>query len=459
MDSERDPDACGCEPTPLPRAAFGSQLSRRRTLGLAVAGLTTLAAGSALVGPRLPAAFADDYPTWEDVLAAKQNEAAKAAEVTRIQGLIEALKNDLAAKQLAAEQASNEFYEAQQAFFDASYRADQLQLQADEEAVRATDAATKAATVAAEIYRNGGDDTALELFFSGSAENADDLLAKLGTMDQLLERNEDLYAEAVTARDSAQSLSDQAAVARDERDRLQVIAEEKMVAARDAEAAAEAALQAQTENLATLEAQLAALQDTTSKTVAEYEEGVRVREEAARKAREEAARRAREEAERLAQQQQSSGGGGGGSGGGGGGGGGGSGWVRPSGGWRTSGYGPRSGQCGSSYCASSWHLGVDMASGCGAGIYAAAGGTVVYSGWNGGYGYYIKIDHGGGIATGYAHCSRLFVGWGQWVNAGALIAAEGTTGNSFGCHLHYEVYNWGRPINPSDFMWARGVGL
>ena len=74
---------------------------------------------------------------------------------------------------------------AQQAYFDAAYRADQLQLQADEQAATALDAANKAGRVAAQLYRNGGDDTSLELFFSGSAATADDLLARLGTMDKL----------------------------------------------------------------------------------------------------------------------------------------------------------------------------------------------------------------------------------------------------------------------------------
>ncbi|MFX5522764.1 hypothetical protein ABTD78_26150, partial [Acinetobacter baumannii] len=74
-------------------------------------------------------------------------------------------------------------------FFDADYRAQQLRTQADAEAAKATDAATKAGKVAAQLYTTGGDDTSLDLFFSSSAATADDLLAKLGTMDKLLERN------------------------------------------------------------------------------------------------------------------------------------------------------------------------------------------------------------------------------------------------------------------------------
>ena len=83
---------------------------------------------------------------------------------------------------------------------------------------------------------------------------------------------------------------------------------------------------------------------------------------------------------------------------------------------------------------------------------------VVYAGYNGGYGNYIKIDHGGGIGTGYgAHPSAagIFVGYGQWVNAGELIASEGNTGNSFGCHLHFETYVERQPGEPRSTSWPR----
>jgi murein DD-endopeptidase MepM/ murein hydrolase activator NlpD len=427
-------------------------VNRRTAIGLGALGLAGLAA---IAGPLLPAAFAADYPTWDDVQAARGNEAAKAQEVQKIQGLIDGLTSEVARTQAEAERTSAEFYQAQQEFFDAAMRADQLQQQADEQAAKAVDSANKAGRVAAQLYRNGGDDTSLELFFAGSAASADDLLARLGTMDQLMARNQAVYADAITARDSAQSLSDQAAVARDERDRLQQIAEQKMVTAQQAADAAQAALLEQQTHLVDLEAQLAALQDTTAKTIAGYQAGV----EAARKAAEEAAARARAEAERLAQEAAQHGGGGGG--GGNGGSVVGSGWARPSSGYRTSGYGPRSVQCGNGYCSSGFHYGVDLASGCGSAIYAANAGTVVYAGPNYGYGNYIKLDHGGGVGTGYGHIQNggILVGYGQWVNSGQLIAYEGNTGNSFGCHVHFEVYINGRPTNPIPFMADRGISI
>ena len=86
---------------------------------------------------------------------------------------------------------------------------------------------------------------------------------------------------------------------------------------------------------------------------------------------------------------------------------------------------------------------------------------MTYAGWSGSYGNFIKIDHGGGISTGYAHIrpGGLFVGYGQWVSAGQQIAASGTTGASTGCHLHFEVYNGWSRINPVPFMADRGVYL
>ncbi|MFK4806940.1 coiled-coil domain-containing protein, partial [Microbacterium sp. ZW CA_36] len=297
-----DAAECGCAPSASEQRRLWPAMNRRTALGLGILGVAALSATAGTIGPLVSPAYAADYPSWDDVVAAKNNEAAKAAEVTKIQQLIAGLEADVAAKQQIAQQLADEFYVAQQAYFDAALRADQLQQQADTQGAAAVDAANKAGRVAAQLYRNGGDDTSLELFFAGSASSADDLLARLGTMDKLVQRNQDVYAQAVTARDSAQSLSDQAAVQRAERDRLQKVAEEKMVAAQKAADEAQAALDAQNAKRGELEAQLAALQDTVAKTVADYQEGERIRKEAEAAAAAAAAAAAKAEADRLAQQ-------------------------------------------------------------------------------------------------------------------------------------------------------------
>jgi murein DD-endopeptidase MepM/ murein hydrolase activator NlpD len=100
-----------------------------------------------------------------------------------------------------------------------------------------------------------------------------------------------------------------------------------------------------------------------------------------------------------------------------------------------------------------WHLGIDIAAGSGSPVYAADSGLVVYSGWsNQGYGNMIMIDHGNGYQTLYAHLSVLFVSCGQGVFQGEGIAQSGSTGNSTGPHLHFEVRYMGGFINPWDVL-------
>ncbi len=99
------------------------------------------------------------------------------------------------------------------------------------------------------------------------------------------------------------------------------------------------------------------------------------------------------------------------------------------------------------------HMGLDVAAGCGAPIIAADGGTVIEAGWSPyGYGINVQIDHGGGIVTRYGHMSRVIAVNGQRVSKGQLIGLEGTTGNSTGCHLHFEVKVGGNYQNPLGWI-------
>ena len=96
-----------------------------------------------------------------------------------------------------------------------------------------------------------------------------------------------------------------------------------------------------------------------------------------------------------------------------------------------------------------FHQGLDIAAPMGTTITASAGGTVISAGWYGGYGNYILLDHGGGVATGYGHCSQIFVQAGQAIQKGQAIGAVGSTGASTGPHLHFEVRVNGQPVDPA----------
>jgi murein DD-endopeptidase MepM/ murein hydrolase activator NlpD len=98
------------------------------------------------------------------------------------------------------------------------------------------------------------------------------------------------------------------------------------------------------------------------------------------------------------------------------------------------------------------HAGVDIAVPAGTPIRAAASGTVAMAGWMGGYGQYTCIQHGGGVATCYAHQSSIGVGSGASVKQGQVIGSVGCTGHCFGDHLHFEVRVNGSPVDPMGYL-------
>jgi len=100
------------------------------------------------------------------------------------------------------------------------------------------------------------------------------------------------------------------------------------------------------------------------------------------------------------------------------------------------------------------HTGLDIGGPVGTPLYASKSGTVIKSqcGWNGGYGCYVIIDHGGGIQTVYGHASKLYVSYGNNVVQGQTIAAMGSTGRSTGPHIHFEVRINGRRMNPLQYI-------
>jgi murein DD-endopeptidase MepM/ murein hydrolase activator NlpD len=124
-------------------------------------------------------------------------------------------------------------------------------------------------------------------------------------------------------------------------------------------------------------------------------------------------------------------------------------FILPVNGAVTSGFGPRAHPI---YGGSRMHAGVDITASSGTPIKAAGDGVVRMAGSNGGYGNWTLIDHGDGLATGYAHQSRIGVSVGQRVSTGEVIGYVGSTGASTGPHLHWEVRVNGNPVNPMGWV-------
>ena len=120
-----------------------------------------------------------------------------------------------------------------------------------------------------------------------------------------------------------------------------------------------------------------------------------------------------------------------------------SGFIWPVNGAVVSGYGMRWGRL---------HEGIDISAPSGTPIWAAAAGTVIYAGWLGGYGNLVVVDHGNGLATAYAHASTILVGVGQQVSQGETLSLVGSTGNSSGPHLHFEVRVNGVAVDPLLYL-------
>lgn len=395
---------------------------RRRWIA-SIAILSMLVAGS-LVGRTADPAFAADYPSWDDVQAARQSQAATQAEVARVQGLLAGLQADVDSTKADAIQKGEAYNAAQQKYDEAAFKATELQKQADAAQRQAAVSRQQAGQLAAKLSRSGGDDISTRLFFSGGT--AKRLLSQLGLASMVKNQSAGLYEKAIQDQNTAQSLTDQADVAKAA---LKILADAAQSALEAAAAAAEKAantLAEQVDNAARLQAQLATLVTNTDHLESEYVAGIKAQwgEEAG-----------------LGAGKISS-----------------TGWARPAGGHISSPYGYRINPYTHSYAL---HAGTDLAAGCNSPIFAGHGGIVAYAGWNGGYGNFILIDDGDGVTTGYGHIvdGGIHVSIGQKVGVGQPIALVGSTGHSTGCHLHYEVRLGGTATDAVPFMRNNGIEL
>jgi murein DD-endopeptidase MepM/ murein hydrolase activator NlpD len=270
----------------------------------------------------------------------------------------------------------------------------------------------------------------IELYQSDDT-NAFEILLQVQSLSDIVDQLE--YFESIGRQDQAlteriQTLRDEMKVAREQTrlTRIEVAEETRELERKTAEqVAAKEALVAQ-------QNALAAAQANRENVLASVQENRHAAEEDVKAM-------AAESAKLAAQIRSSSGGSGGGSTGDGSSS---SGFIWPVHGVVTSGFGYRWGRM---------HEGIDIAAPSGTPIHAAASGTVIYTGYMGGYGNLTIIDHGNGLATAYAHQSGFAVGGGH-VSQGAVIGYVGSTGNSTGPHLHFEVRVNGNPVDPMGYL-------
>lgn len=392
---------------------------------LAIVGLVATV-GLASTSP----AFADDddkkYPSWQDVVKARNDEAAAKRQIDRIQGLIRQIANEVQAAEQEAMRAGEIYYVALEALDEAMYNQQQLQAEADRAQGVAEESRQKAGQFVAELARTGGGDLQATIFVNAAA--ADGLLRQLGYAQKITEQIDGIYSKALTDQNTATSLTEQAQVATEIREGLEQEAEVAYDVATAAALRVQRALDAQMDNQERLEAQLSVLMEKREVTEADYQKGLL--------ARQLAPVRGMIDPRFMSSQ----------------------GWARPTGGFISSSFGNRVHPI---YGSVRFHAGIDLATPCGRGVYAARDANVSYSGWLGTFGNFIRLNHDDGVTTGYAHLQNnsLYVSMGQRVQAGQLIALIGTTGASTGCHLHFETRVNREPRDPFDFMGRRGVRL
>lgn len=379
-----------------------------------------------LAPPTNSPAFADEYPTWEEVQDARKDVARAEAKVKEIMALLEKLEVTAAEAEMEAARLGEIYYEALMELDEATFLQQQLQSEADTAQALSEESRMKAGQFIAELSRVGGADLSATLFVSG--EDASVLLSRIGYAAKIAEQTDGIYARALADKNAAQSLTDQAEVARQIREDLQVVAEAAYDRANAAAMRAYEAVEAQFQNSARLEAQLEVLMEKREATEADYQKGVIARAQA-------------EIAGMIDPGQISS-----------------AGWARPSGGYISSHFGMRIHPI---YGFGRMHNGIDLATPCGRPVYAARSGRVSYSGWLGTAGNFIRLTHEDGYTTGYAHLQNgsLFVKLGQTVVTGQLIARIGTTGGSTGCHLHLETRRNMIAQDPHPFFLNRGIRL
>jgi murein DD-endopeptidase MepM/ murein hydrolase activator NlpD len=376
------------------------------------------------IAPIGDAAFAADYPSWEDVVAAQKNEANAKALRASLEGQLQGLQDEAQRTQDEADAKGEIYAEALQAYDEQNIETQSLLDQTAAAQAEADAAYAVAAQVIAEMIKSGSaSDLTPRLFTTPGSPDA--LLNRLEISRVIGDRYADLYEKALELRNRANALAEQAEVAQELLEELKAIAEAAYQVAQEAAIAAATKLEQTQRDIAEVRARIEYLAGVRETTVADYNEGLKAQWG--------------DGAEGEISQ---------------------TGWARPHGGFISSNFGMRWNPVSGIW---QLHTGVDLAGGggCGSTIRAAHHGTVTYAGWLGTWGYYVQVDHGDGTGTGYAHIQAggIGVSIGQEVFAGQPIAKVGSTGQSTGCHLHYIVRVNGNVTDPVSFMRNQGITL
>jgi murein DD-endopeptidase MepM/ murein hydrolase activator NlpD len=370
------------------------------------------------------AAVTADYPTWEEVVAAKRNESQAKSLSAKLQNQLQGLQDEAQRTQDEADAKGVLLAEAQDAYDQQNIETQALLDQTAAAEAEAEEAYSVAAQIIAEMSKSGsGTDLTPQLFTTPGSPDV--LLDRLEVNRVIGDRYADLYAEAIELRNRADALAAQAEVAQELLEELRLKREAAFQVAQDAAVAAAAKLEQTQKDIAALRERIEYLAGISTTMSAEYSAGIRA-----------------QWGDKAGGQISSSG------------------WARPvSGGYITSNYGTRIDPISH---VTAWHTGTDIGGvGCGATIYAAHSGTVTYAGWYGSWGYYVAIDHGNGTGTGYAHMPAGGIGVriGQHVDPGQPIGKVGTTGYSTGCHLHFIVRVGGNVNTTDPVPYMRGQGI
>ena len=240
----------------------------RGAAAVAVALVVALAPGVAAHAAPMP-----DYPSWDEVEAAKADEAASAAAVAQIEAALAALETEAAELGKVALVLAEESDLAQQELEAATERVENLETRSAEARDQADGSARRAAQILTQLTRTGGGDPTLALLF-GSAEDTDEVLSMLASMSRLSETSRALLEQAVFDRNSADSLAAEAELAEEKRGELAEVAAEALAEAEAAVEEAQARVEETRADSERMYAQLASLKNTSADLEQAYQEGL-----------------------------------------------------------------------------------------------------------------------------------------------------------------------------------------